>query len=366
MTTTRGEARPSHRSRLRHRFVPNFSAGMRLDALLASGVFALLVLRLYLYLTGFPQVGGSSVHIAHMLYGGLLMIVAVVLALAFIDRAAQWTAAILGGAGFGIFIDELGKFITRDIDYFYRPAVSTIYILFIALYLGMREIMDHERPTSAVALANALELSESVVMQRASLHDLHRLEYLLGHVDGHRDLVAALQGEIDRARRELPNGVGGSMSTRIRWQYRRLLHEGWLLAGVVLGCLAVEGAAFVVALAETAESEGVNIGTLILHLHYARTGGLVFSALALLCALLGLARLPRRRLSGLRWLRRSLQVSMLLTQVFLFYYIQFDALFFLAAQAVVMVPLTSILNRERRRAANERPVPAEEHRALAP
>ena len=37
---------------------------------------AVLVTRLYLTLTGFPKVGGGGLHLAHLLWGGLLMLAA--------------------------------------------------------------------------------------------------------------------------------------------------------------------------------------------------------------------------------------------------------------------------------------------------
>ncbi|MGH7908854.1 MAG: hypothetical protein ACRENW_03265, partial [Thermodesulfobacteriota bacterium] len=51
----------------------NFDAGNYLENFLVAAVAAVLVIRLFLKMTGYPQIGGSSLHIAHMLWGGLLM-----------------------------------------------------------------------------------------------------------------------------------------------------------------------------------------------------------------------------------------------------------------------------------------------------
>ena len=63
------------------------------------------------------------------------MMIALVIALAYINKSSYYLVAVLGGLGFGAFIDELGKFITGDNDYFYRPTVALIYIVFVLIYL---------------------------------------------------------------------------------------------------------------------------------------------------------------------------------------------------------------------------------------
>ena len=90
-------------------YVRNMHAGDLLETFLVSAISSLLAVRVYLTLTGFPQLGGSGLHIAHMLWGGLIMMIAIVLLLAFLGNRILWAGAIIGGIGFGIFIDELGK-----------------------------------------------------------------------------------------------------------------------------------------------------------------------------------------------------------------------------------------------------------------
>jgi hypothetical protein len=89
--------------------------------------------RLYLSLTGYPQIGGGTIHLAHAVWGGLLLIVSALWVLSWSHRGALTTSAILAGVGSGLFIDEIGKFITRDNNYFFPLAAPIIYVTGIAL-----------------------------------------------------------------------------------------------------------------------------------------------------------------------------------------------------------------------------------------
>ena len=146
---------------LRHFFVRNSDAPELIELFLVAGIASVLAIRGFLAATGYPQLGGDGLHIAHMLWGGLFMTLAMLLLFAALGRAAQRLAAILGGIGFGTFIDELGKFITSDNNYFYEPTIGLIYIIFIAIFLVLEAFRRQEPgPTEALAIAfNQLELA---------------------------------------------------------------------------------------------------------------------------------------------------------------------------------------------------------------
>lgn len=111
---------------------------------------SVILIRLFLELTGYPQIGNSELHIAHVIWGGLFLFVATLLPLIFANHWALVWSAIAGGIGFGLFIDEVGKFLTQSNDYFYPPAAPIIYTLFlitVLVYIHIkrpREVSDRE------------------------------------------------------------------------------------------------------------------------------------------------------------------------------------------------------------------------------
>lgn len=152
-------------------FIRNIDAGDLLEMFLISAVFSILLIRLYLFLTGYPQVSVGTIHIAHMLWGGFLLMLALVTALTFLNKESKKVAAIIGGVGFGTFIDELGKFVTADNNYFFQPTISLIYVIFIILFFFFRFIENSFEITKKEYAINALELSKDLF-----LHDMDEEE----------------------------------------------------------------------------------------------------------------------------------------------------------------------------------------------
>lgn len=167
-----------------HRFMSRFRRPVkRLGAeqyvLLTLFSFALSVsgTRLFLALTGYPQLGGGDLHIAHALWGGLLLYIAALLPLIFANRWVYTAGAVLTGLGVGLFIDEVGKFITQTNDYFYPLAAPIVYAFFLLTTLLYTRINRRRDRNVRTELYSAFEAMEEVMEQdldpaeRAELED---------------------------------------------------------------------------------------------------------------------------------------------------------------------------------------------------
>lgn len=150
------------------------------ELFLANAIFSVLSIRFFLYITGYPQLSGERLHIAHMLWGGLFMLISISFALGLIGRGRLFIATTLGGLGFGAFIDELGKFITTDNDYFFRPTTALIYLIFICLFFIYRYLFKNRPLTPKEYLSNASELlTEMIITEDYDEQDKQKLQTLL-------------------------------------------------------------------------------------------------------------------------------------------------------------------------------------------
>ncbi len=165
---------------------------------LVSFAASVIVTRTFLQLTGYPQLGNSTLHIAHVLWGGLLLFIASLLPLMLANRWVFNLSAILSGVGVGLFIDEVGKFITQNNDYFFPPAAPIIYAFFLLtllLYLSVRR--PSPRDARSMMYRVLEELTEVLdrdleVSERARL-ERHLLEVRSTTQDGNtQDLVNIL------------------------------------------------------------------------------------------------------------------------------------------------------------------------------
>ena len=128
--------------------------------------------RLTLVMTGYPQLGNESLHIAHVLYGGILLYASSVLPLLYANRWAYTWSAIFSGVGVGLFIDEVGKFITQANDYFFPAAAPIIYACFLLTVLVYMRVSRGSELDARAELYAVLETLSEVVD-----HDLELEEH---------------------------------------------------------------------------------------------------------------------------------------------------------------------------------------------
>jgi hypothetical protein len=159
--------------------------------MLISFAISVVGTRLYLELTGYPQVGNGTLHIAHVLWGGLALFIGAMLPLIWINSWVYNISAVLTGVGVGLFIDEIGKFITQTNDYFFPFAAPLIYGFFLIAVLLYLQLRRHDYNDPRTLLYHALELMMEVVDHDLEPSEQADLELTLKRLQASDDAEAA-------------------------------------------------------------------------------------------------------------------------------------------------------------------------------
>lgn len=314
-----------------------------LETFLASAVGAVLVIRTFLGLTGFPQLGGRGLHIAHMLWGGLFMLASIVLLLTILGHRMKHGAAILGGIGFGTFIDELGKFVTSDNNYFFKPTIALIYIIFVLLFLLFRWIETWQELSPQALLANAAEVAVSGLSGGATRGEIHRGLALLERsrmsgptVEGLRQALLNVQSV------EQPPSLVARFEDFTRRLFARV--SAWPgFPRALLFLFVVHATVF--SISAFALSFQMGPGALLRDADQSVSalGELITSLISSAGIVVGVFRWRGNRLSAYTWFKRGILVSLLLVQIFLFYSSQLAALVGVAVDLFLLLALNQLI-----------------------
>lgn len=301
-----------HPRRARHgAFTRSATGPSAAEAFVLIAIATILLTRGYLALTGYPQVGGGNLHIAHALWGGALMMLALLIGWLVLGLGARIVAVVVGGVGFGLFLDEVGKFVTKDNDYFYGPAAEIMYILVVIILVGARVVRDFRPLSPQECLASAAAIAADGVarglaqrrrdlglalVERARAGGADRAD--VGHV---RALVLAADHAPDRLYRlqqQASRLVPGFFRSP-RW----IPVVGWLMVagsvgGLFFGALGIAlGGYFYQDTHVRFELDGASPASVILLVSAALTSGFAVPAM-----------IARRRTDSvwpLRWLRNA-------------------------------------------------------------
>jgi hypothetical protein len=332
------------------------------DTFLLMTVATIIVVRLFLVITGYPQLGGDGLHIAHLLWGGLLMLLSLGLTMTLLTRASRWLAAVLGGIGFGLFIDEVGKFVTSDNDYFFRPAYSIMYVVLVVIWLLTRRLFSTKKMTPRESTANAIDYVKESGIRNLSHAELRRAYELLDRGDQTDPFVVEIRSLLDHvaavpARR--PSRVARMAGRARDWYFGTVIAKRWfvpLLVAVFVVFTALNVAHIVEIIVNAIQAaternaslesvdDAVNGGP---RLGFSGWAVLVSSSVVIVFNVLGIVRLLRRnRLSAYRWFERGLLVSILFVQVFNFADLQLLAFALLFLDLLVLATLRVLIAAE--------------------
>jgi hypothetical protein len=298
-----------------------------LVAFLVTTVATVLVTRGVLALLGWPQLGGNGLHIAHAVWGGLILAVGIVVLLSFVGPIARPVAAFVSGIGFGLFLDEVGKFVTGSNNYFFRPAAAIMYVVVVLFLLAIQWVHGRHRPYPQELLSGAM--NEAVAGASGGISDVRRgralaLARAAGDEPGAAETVALLRA-LPRSTKE-PGDPLTWVGDKVRRIGGAFVRKRWLRITVVTVLCISSALSLVTAVA-----------TLVIEFflpesikHDAHAGlsvwGSIPAILAVICVVIGIRRLRRNPTSGYAWFERAVLIDLLLTQPVVVAADQFSAL----------------------------------------
>jgi hypothetical protein len=273
--------------------------------------------------------------------------------LTFLGVRARQVTAIMGGIGFGVFIDELGKFITEDNNYFFRPAVGLIYALFVLLYLVFNFLTRSQKMSSREYQLNALSELEEAIAQDLDKSERAHIYKLLDASNKDSAMTRHLREFVDNIK-----VTAHVQPSRIRlllrridsvyknfWEQRRsnVLVRGVFITEIII----LIGGVIYTIYSNIDDIEAVFAGSL----SYGREliiGQVIASVVAGGFVLYGLSKLTSSRYDAFEQFRRATLINIYLTQFFIFVRIQFDALPGLLINIALLLLITFVLRQERR------------------
>ncbi len=324
--------------------VHNLRASIYLETLLASSAITVVIIRFLLVLSGYPQLGDSqALHIAHMLWGGFIMIGVILFFLSFFGRHIHMISAILGGIGFGIFIDELGKFITANNNYFFQPAIPIMYFIFIFLFLIGRHILCSRQPSTNDYLVNSMGMIQDGLINTKDREFYEHIEYLLKKAGRKNPSVKQLLQLIQIQLGSLPDTrTEHHLAKTIENWYQKLLERK-----------LVELIVIVFFILFTAFNSYNILQPLIDNTPFSFTDLSMFEQLEFLSVIIialitlgGIIEFIFSRLHAYKTLELSVYLSLYLLQIFIFYNNQLYGVFGLSISLITLLILKYLIKIE--------------------
>jgi hypothetical protein len=330
---------------------------------LISAVFSLLGARLFLELTGYWQLGQGNWHIAHALWGGLIMTGGMCLELIFHGSKIKKVTAVIFGLGLGSFLDEIGKYLSKDNNYFFQPAIIFMYIIFIILFLVYRYLEKSTSKDKSTLLYQVINQLEDVAEDDIDLKEKDKMLFKLKMVaeDKSNQKTVELARKLIELVKSIPaNKIDKEGFYHLVYQWgKRYFYNKIFRRKLVLNILLILAGLYIV----TGVADSLFLlprfrqnelfewwfgGLDLLTKSSATLFGLkslsdVITSVLFIFGIYWVIKRKKRR--GINFFQYGLLVNIFLTSVFRFYFEQFSGVFGLAVSIVIYNGL-SRLKRE--------------------
>lgn len=340
--------------------VKRSSAADNLLLFLVTAAASVLLTRLYLFAFDYPTIGGSRFHIAHAIIGGALLTASYLLLLSFHGRRVRQLTAVLAGWGFGQFIDEIGKFITRDNNYFYQPVPVIIYVCFILFFFVYRRLDKYTprdpRELSFDLIEKLEDLADNKLFQPNRVLIKETISKILAGPKSRYQYFAHGVGQLIEAMptrmSPRPHRIYKKIQSSWKWLDEVTANRRpvfYVLISIFLVYIAFTFwtmTAFLYHFSQNsfnAANHGIDSRT-DWAVYIAQLSSQVISALWMTQGLIKLVR--RQRTQALKLFKNGLAINILITHVFAFYIEQFSAVISLIAMLMLFVLVENILDEE--------------------
>ncbi len=331
--------------------------------LMISALVSLLVTRFFLNLFGWPTISFGVWHIAHVNWGGALMIIGIILMLALHGERVRRTAAIISGVGWGLFIDEVGKYITKNNNYWFQPAIIFIYISFIILYLVYRYFEKNKPQDPKTLLYSVISKLEDIAEGDLDVREKKELIRKLNKIiktegdENKREFAVGLKSFVVKQKAKEVDRSGFIQQIIAKTGYYS--YNKFFKTKVVMYALTVYAGAWAV----NKIQETIRIITnpqrmqLIQKFYddYSFTNKadthmivlkIISDSLVALLFIIGIFNISiKKKFKGLKFFQLGLIVSIFLSSVFNFYFEQFSEVFVLAT-SITLVWVISKMRKE--------------------
>lgn len=272
------------------------------------------------------------------------MLIGIVLFAAFLNQPAHRVGAVLGGVGFGFFIDELGKFITSDNNYFYQPTISIIYIVFILMFFGFKFLDKQHRLTSKEYLLNALEITQNLALYQRNKHQKRTAINLLKKADPSEPFAKDLIEILEKYQPEQGNDkdIIDDTVDEVSSLYQKFVHHKYFttVAVIVFILASLYGLLKIVEILTPYLANPNQTPA------FSQLAELISTTLSTVFVVMGCARIFKNRLQAYELFKYALLVSIFITQVFTFYRDQLSAITILVINIFFYAVIQYMIKKE--------------------